>query len=77
MNARKGNPDGAVRGQAGKASPEAGDNPGYAEDEPRDRADAHAPHGRDDPPSPDEGGVERDTDGNSVDEDNTSDGDVD
>jgi len=53
---------GAVRGEAGKASPAAGDNPGYAEDEPRDREDAHAPHGRDDPPSPDEGGVARDVD---------------
>lgn len=62
----------APRNQHGdppKASPEAGENPGYAEDEPRDRGDAHAPHGRDDPPSPDEGGVARDPDGNSVDDD--------
>lgn len=54
----------APRGQSRpppKASPEPGDNPGYAEDEPRDRRDAHAPHGRDDPPSPDEGGTQRDT----------------
>ena len=45
-----------------KASPKAGDNPGYAEDRPRDRGDAHGPHGRDDPPSPEEGGVQRDPD---------------
>jgi len=61
------------QGSPPKAGPEAGDNPGYAEDEPRDRKDAHSPHGRDDPPSPDEGGVERDTDGNSVDDNGDSD----
>ena len=36
---------------------------GYAEDKPRDRGDVRAPHGRDDPPSPEEGGVGRDPDG--------------
>lgn len=45
-----------------KAGPEAGDNPGYAEDAPRDRRDVRVPHGRDDPPSPEEGGVDRDPD---------------
>lgn len=45
-----------------EAGPEAGDNPGYAEDVPRDRRDAQLPHGKDDPPSPEEGGVSRDTD---------------
>lgn len=45
-----------------KAEPGPGRNPGYAEDAPRDRRDAQLPHGRDDPPSPDEGGVARDVD---------------
>lgn len=45
-----------------KASPEAGDNPGYAEDEPRDVQDTRLPHGRDARPSPDEGGMTRDPD---------------
>ena len=45
-----------------KAGPEARDNPGYAEDRPRDRRDAHLPHGKDDPPSPEEGGVTREPD---------------
>lgn len=44
------------------ASPEAGDNPGYAEDAPDNRRDANRPHGEDDPPSPDEGGMRRDPD---------------
>jgi hypothetical protein len=38
------------------------DKPGYAEPQPRDKRDAHAPH-RDPPaPSPDEPGIDRDTD---------------
>ena len=45
-----------------KADPDAGDNPGYAEDRPRDRREAHLPHGKDDPPSPEEGGIARDPD---------------
>lgn len=45
-----------------RTSPEAGDNPGYAEDKPRDARDARLPHGREAPPSPDEGGVDRDPD---------------
>ena len=45
-----------------KAEPAAGDNPGYAEKVPRDGRDARLPHGRDDPPSPEEGGVARDPD---------------
>ncbi len=45
-----------------KAAPDAAGTPGYAEDRPRDRGDVRAPHGRDDPPSPEEGGVERDPD---------------
>ena len=40
------------------AAPEAGPDPGYAEDKPRDRGDARRPHGRQ-PPSPDEGGLRR------------------
>lgn len=55
---------GAPRDKAAppKAGPGAGDNPGYAEDLPQDGGDVRAPHGRDDPPSPDEGGIERDPD---------------
>ena len=55
---------GAPRDKAAppQAGPDAGDTPGYAEDLPRDRGDVRAPHGRDDPPSPDEGGIERDPD---------------
>lgn len=45
-----------------RAEPEPGDNAGYAEKSPRDRDDARGPHGKDDPPSPDEGGVDRDPD---------------
>ena len=60
-------PDRAAPGQhhavPPKAGPDAGDNPGYAEDKPRDRGDVRAPHGRDDPPSPEEGGVGRAPDG--------------
>ena len=59
----------APRGSSGtppKASPEPGANPGYAEDAPRDNRDAHAPHALEDPPSPDDGGVARETDGQPV-----------
>lgn len=45
-----------------RAEPEPDDNAGYAEKSPRNGGDAHQPHGRDDPPSPDEGGVDRDPD---------------
>lgn len=45
-----------------RAGAEPGDNPGYAEKAPRDGRDARQPHGKDDPPSPDEGGVDRDPD---------------
>ena len=43
------------------ADPRAGKNPGYAETNPRDKSDAHAkaPPSR---PSPDEPGIDRDTD---------------
>ncbi|MGH8074634.1 MAG: hypothetical protein ACREO4_11270 [Lysobacter sp.] len=36
----------------------AGENPGYAEPEPRDKDDARQPHPRK-KPNPDEGGMER------------------
>ena len=52
----------ALRARAPKAGPDAGDNPGYAEDAPRDRGAAQGPHGKDDPPSREEGGVRRDLD---------------
>jgi len=48
------------RSSAPKADPKPGTNAGYAEDAPRDRDEAHSPHGRDKPPSPDEGGLSRD-----------------
>lgn len=60
MSGRGGQPDGG-RTTPPKASPDAGDSPGYAEDEPRDARDSRMPHGRD-APSPDEGGVSRDPD---------------
>ena len=53
---------GRDRPEPPKAGPDAGDNPGYAEDRPRDRNEAHGPHGKDDPPSPEEGGIARDPD---------------
>jgi hypothetical protein len=44
------------------ADPRAGRNPGYAENQPRDKGDAHAPHREPPVPNPDEPGIERDTD---------------
>ena len=43
------------------ADPRAGRNAGYAENQPRDKADAHAP-APDPKPNPDEPGIDRDTD---------------
>jgi hypothetical protein len=43
------------------ADPRAGRNAGYAENNPRDHADAHAPAPKP-RPNPDEPGIERDTD---------------
>lgn len=39
--------------------PEAGHNPGYAEPQPRDKADAHQDGGKPDKPRPDDGGLDR------------------
>ena len=43
------------------ADPRAGRNPGYAENQPRDREDAHAKAPKP-APNPDEPGIDRDTD---------------
>lgn len=51
------------------ADPRPGQNPGYAEDEPRDKSDVRKPHARE-APSPDEGGVDRDAEnGEPIDDD--------
>lgn len=44
------------------ADPRAGKNPGYAENHPRDREDAHLRPKQTPKPSPDEPGIDRDTD---------------
>lgn len=44
------------------ADPRHGRNPGYAEDQPRDRRDARAPAEHKPQPSPDEPGLQRDPD---------------
>jgi hypothetical protein len=49
------------KGTPPAADPRPGRNPGYAEDEPRDRKDVRDPHAKE-PPSPDDGGVDRETD---------------
>ena len=44
------------------ADPRSGKNPGYAEDQPRDRRDARQPVDRKPAPSPDEPGLQRNPD---------------
>jgi len=44
------------------ADPRAGRNAGYAENQPRDKGDAQAPHREPPQPNPDEPGIDRDTD---------------
>ena len=44
------------------ADPRAGHDAGYAENQPRDKRDAQAPHSEPPKPNPDEPGIDRDTD---------------
>jgi hypothetical protein len=50
------------QGTPPKADPRRGQNPGYAEDQPRDRRDARQRTGPTPAPTPDEPGLRRDPD---------------